>query len=174
MRTQRFVIIALALASVAALVPGTAEAGSPGSVYVPLTPCRIYDSRVAFGGPGPFTANSTRNINIVGVTGPFPGGPLTGCGVPGYTGPLPGATAVAINITAASPAANGNFKVWQTSHTEPTFASIINFRTGANIANAAVIALDDDVVEGDDLEFRASQGSELIIDVLGYFVELGP
>lgn len=174
MKMKMSVSFVLALALVAALVPAIAEAGSGESTFVPVAPCRIYDTRDGANPDDPFDGGETRNIEIVGTVGPFFGGTAGGCGVPGQVGAVAQASAVAVNITAVDSTHNGNFKAWAGDDTEPA-ASVINFRVNTPIANMVIVKLSQDGIDGDDLNLKASgtvaNNVEVIVDVLGYFVE---
>lgn len=174
MKMKMSVSFVLALAMVAALVPAIAEAGSGQSTFVPVAPCRIYDTRDGANPDQPFAGGETRSLPIVGTVGPFLGGTVGGCGVPGQVGSVAQASAVAVNITAVDSTHNGNFKAWAGDETEPS-ASVINFRVNTPIANMLIVKLSQDGVDGDDLSLKASGSAannvELILDVVGYFVE---
>lgn len=93
-------------------------AGRPPSVslYVPATPCRVVDTRVA-GGQVP--ANGQRTWQVTGTTGFAPQGG-TACGVP------TGATAVEATVTAVGPSTTGFLRIWPAGGPVPT-ATILNY-----------------------------------------------
>src|SRR5579862_3395831 len=78
-----------------AVLLGAADAGrcSDSLVYVPVTPCRVIDTRVP-GAGGPLVAAKPRSFVLRGPhrnyldPAPFPnqGGQATGCGIPDLTG----------------------------------------------------------------------------------------
>ena len=187
MTWRRLTLCMAALLALAIMVPDLAAASSE---FVPIAPCRVVDTRCYPAGSGQSTCtngngvpggagtvmavNVTRNFDIVGTAfdpvdqGGFATG---GCGVPGYTGAVPGAAAVAINITAVSPVGNGNMTAWPTDQTQPS-TSNINYRTGVNLANSAIVKLSQDATEGADVSVEAHVSNvHLIIDIVGYFVE---
>ncbi|MCB0971199.1 MAG: tandem-95 repeat protein, partial [Acidimicrobiales bacterium] len=76
-----------------------------GAVYVPITPCRVVDTRVSGGALGD---REIRDYAVSGSGGAFAGqgGQANGCGIP------EGALAVEASVTAVSPADSGFFRAW--------------------------------------------------------------
>lgn len=115
------------------------------------SPCRILDTRDPPGLP-----LGSGWIDFVVVAGH--------CGVPSS------AKAVAINVTAANPTGNGYLQLWPANLSQPG-TSVLNFQTGRNRANNAILGLATDGLG--DLAvspFVAGNGSvHLIVDVNGYF-----
>ena len=157
----------------AAAAPITAGAGR---VYVPITPCRIVDTRIP--SPNPLVANITRTFNVVGSTNDFAGqgGDPGGCGIPGFLGPsMPQVQAVMFNFVAVNPAGGGDLRAWASDHTVP-LASILNYAAVPllNLANGIIVPVRQDL-EGNDLSVRADvSGADLVVDVLGYFSDFAP
>jgi len=125
----------------------------PGSAtrFFTVPPCRALDTRVshpALLGPGP-----PRVIAVGGV-----------CGIPAA------ARAVAANVTAVAPTADGFVSVYPADFAHPT-VSWVNFRAGVTRANAGVLPLSTDGTAR--LAATASlmrPGSvDLVVDVSGYF-----
>ena len=125
-----------------------------GSVFVPVTPVRVVDSRVVFGGVGPVVAGSSR---VVSVAAPAGGGPAV---VP------VGAVAVAYNLTVPGPGSAGHVRVMPGDAVGLTSASAINFRARETIANAATVKVAPDRT----VKVYAGSTADVIIDVVGYFV----
>ncbi len=122
-----------------------------GLRFVPVTPCRIAD---------------TRNPN-----GPF-GGPLiaggtareflpqnSACGIPST------AQAYALNITVVPAGPLGYLTVWPSGQTRP-LVSTLNSHDGRVRANAAVVPAGN---EG-GISAYASNSTDLVLDISGYFV----
>lgn len=139
------------------------EATDDGSLYVPVTPCRIADTRRASAGPlgasrpqRTFSATSTASIRSQG-------GNAAGCGIPAA------ASAVATAITAVGPKAAGYLRAWPTGTAIPT-ATALNFRAGVSITNSAIVPL-----AGGALELRAttSTPTDVVVDATGYYLPLG-
>ena len=141
-----------------------------GTVYVPITPCRIVDTRTP---PAQLVAGVDRAFNVVG-SGDFSsqGGSLSGCGIPGYSGSTPRVRAVMFNFVAVSPAGPGNLRAWATDQLMPN-ASVLNYAAiGMNIANGIAVGISQDGTQGNDLSVRASaSNTHLIVDVVGYFTD---
>ncbi|MCA9135028.1 MAG: S8 family serine peptidase, partial [Planctomycetales bacterium] len=85
------------------LLDAAAEAIPDGAVYVPITPCRILDTRIA---QGPLDNREIRDVQVRGTGNAFAaqGGKANGCAIPN------GATAVEASVTAVDPADSGFFR----------------------------------------------------------------
>lgn len=142
-----------------ALEPQALGSFSSDTVYTPVTPCRIVDTRVA-GSGGPLSANVTRTFDADGSTFTAQGGTNGSCGVP-----LGQAAAVAMTITSVAPAGPGVFVAWGLG-TKPN-ASVLNFTAGQIIANTTIVP----IVPGSGADFSLSStvNSNVVIDVVGYF-----
>jgi Collagen triple helix repeat (20 copies) len=140
-------------------------------VYVPITPCRIVDTRVT---ATPLAANSTTAFDAVAASFAPQGGSATDCGVPA------GASAIAASVGMVNAAALGDVRAWATGTAMP-FASIGVFNPSAptppligqvSYSGAfAIIPLCTSACT-DDKEFQIYAESaqvDLVIDVSGYF-----
>jgi hypothetical protein len=146
--------------------------GDPESdlLFVPLTPCRILDTRLAGGRmtPGP---SGMLHFEVAGTTGfESQGGNPGGCGVPlGATTPL--AAAVMINVVAVGPVGPGHLRAWEFGQTAPN-AAILNYAniSGLNIANAVVVPIAGVASLAKDLSIDANVSATFVVaDVTGYF-----
>jgi hypothetical protein len=122
-----------------------------GSVYVPLNPTRLLDTRSGTGGlSGPFTNHSGRTFGVSGVP--------------------TGATAVTGNLTVTGQTSSGYLFIGPVATNNPG-SSTLNFPVGDDRANAVTAALG---AEGSlSVTFVApSNGpsANAIFDVTGYFV----
>ncbi len=147
-------------------VNGVLGAAGGDLVFTPVVPCRIIDTRIE---GGRLTPGTPRDFEVAGALGGQGGAP--NCGVP--EGP---AIAVALNFVAVAPAGNGNMRAWPFGQPVP-IASVINYTTGVNIANGFVIGICDPAVAlcGKDFVVRADvSGTDLVVDVMGYFTRVGP
>lgn len=142
-----------------ALEPLALGSFSSDTVYTPVTPCRIVDTRVA-GSGGPLTANTTRTFDVDGTTFTSQGGFNGSCGVP-----LGQAAAVAMTITSVSPAGPGVFVAWGLG-TKPN-ASALNFTANQIIANTTIVPVVPGA--GADFSIASTVNSNVVIDVVGYF-----
>lgn len=130
-------------------------------VYTPVAPCRILDTRNV--AAGAIAANSTRNFVAFGVSSfASQGGSATNCGV----NPL-AATAVAINLTAVTPATAGYATAYPFGSAQPVAASI-NYAAGAIVNNALIVQTPNPIASFDFTVYTFAQ-SHYVADIVGYF-----
>ncbi len=125
---------------------------SPSMAFVPLTPCRLVDTRNAsgtFGGPA----------LVAGATRAFP--LFDQCSIPAT------ARAVSVNLTVTSPTAAGDLRLYPAGTPLPTISSI-NYVLGLTRANNAVVGLNG-IGELAVYCAQASGSVHFILDVNGYF-----
>lgn len=139
-------------------------------VYTPITPCRILDTRNA---GGAYTAGQTRSYSLAG-SGNYSayGGNASGCGIPSYVGSntMPGA--YALNFTVVSASGSGFVTAWQFGATKP-LASTINWSSsGLVLANSTIVPSGNFLAN--DISIFAAAPTDLIVDVLGYFIAPEP
>jgi hypothetical protein len=131
------------------------------SGYVPVTPCRILDTRSSTAGK--LTTSAAREVQVVGTSGfPAQGGASNGCGIPSE------ATAVAVSITATSPDGSGFLRAWPHTSAPPT-ATILNWQAvgASGVTTGATLEPGNGKVD-----VRAfGNATHLVIDVAGYYVE---
>jgi phosphoesterase family protein/List-Bact-rpt repeat protein len=131
-------------------------AATTGSLdFYPVTQCRLADTRMpsgAMGGPS-LTAGVARNFAV----------PSGGCNVPAT------AQAYSLNMTAVPKGPLGFVTAWPTGQTQPT-VSTLNAPTGVTTANAAVVPAGANGA----ISVFASNNSDLVIDVNGYFAPPAP
>jgi hypothetical protein len=140
-------------------------------VYTPVAPCRILDTRnVTSGGfAGPLAGGQSYLIDAdnpsgFGSAGANQGGSTTaGCGIPYSV-----ASAIAISITAISPANTGFLTAYGYSGPVPTAATMIYYQN--QILTTTTI---NPITPGTGPDFNVyiSQTMQLAIDVVGYFAE---
>lgn len=130
-------------------------------VYTPVAPCRILDTRNV--AAGAIASNSTRNFVAFGVSSfASQGGSATNCGV----NPL-AATAVAINLTAVTPATAGYATAYPFGTAQPLAASI-NYGAGAIVNNALIVQTPNPISSFDFTVYTFAQ-SHYVADIVGYF-----
>ena len=141
-----------------------------GAVFVPITPCRIIDTRSA---GGPLFPGVPRSFVVSGSNPALfgaQGGNPSGCGIPVGT-----AVAAFVNFVAASPAGAGNLRAWAYAASLPPapFASILNYAAVlGNIANGVTTPLCDPLATTctyDVLAQAFASSTDVVADVLGYF-----
>jgi hypothetical protein len=120
-----------------------------GSLYYPITPERLYDTRFATGGiPGPI---SNANNLWLGLAGH---GAI----------PTSGVTAIDANLTITNPSNGGHTTAWPTGGRPTT--SNLNYQPGETIANRDPVALDG---SGTALFWSAAPSINYIIDASGWW-----
>jgi hypothetical protein len=125
-----------------------------GQSFYPVTPCRIADTRNpagAFGAPA-LVAQTTRAFPILSA----------GCGVPF------GATAYSLNITVIPSKPLGYLTIWPFGLPQPV-VSTLNALTGTIVANAAIVPAGNSGA----INVYSTDGTELLIDINGYFAPSG-
>ncbi len=119
--------------------------------FVPVTPCRIADTRNAsgpFGGPFLF-AQASRDFVI----------PNSTCGIP------PTAQAYSLNVTVVPRGALGYLTVWPSGEAQP-IVSTLNSADGRTKANAAIVPAGANGA----ISVFATNAADLVLDINGYFV----
>jgi hypothetical protein len=124
---------------------------STASTYAPVSPFRVWDSRV---GPGP-----------VGAIGPGQVRNVTVAGVPGSGVPASGVTAVVLNVTATGPTADTYITAWPAGEAQPN-ASNLNVPPGATRPNLVTVKVG---AGGQVSFFNATGNVHLIADVAGWY-----
>jgi len=122
-----------------------------GSLYIPVSPCRLVDTRAAagpFGGPS-LPASETRSFTI-------PSAP--GCNIPAT------AQAYSLNLTVVPQGTLGYVTMWQTGQTQP-IVSTLNSIDGRVKANAAIVPAGT----GGAVSVFATDETDVILDISGYF-----
>lgn len=137
---------------------------SSESIYVPITPCRIVDTRTGTGTNGtPLGNGHIRAYYVGGTVGFAPqGGKSGGCGIPA------GAVSISAVVTAVSPAGPGYIRAWANGQTEPS-ATILNYGT---ISTGTGVTLSINPSTAIALRVHNYRGpTELVIDVTGYYAK---
>ena len=131
------------------------------ATFVPITPYRAYDSRLA-GVPSPgilarLTSRQVNVLNAIGATGAV----TTANVIPAS------ARAITYNLTATGTTGD-NYLAIAPGTAASTTVSSINFAANQSIANAATVSLDSGTVKvfcGDNVG-----SSHFIVDVTGYYI----
>jgi hypothetical protein len=136
-----------------AVAPSTLE-----TVFVPITPCRIIDTRSA---GGQIATGTTRAFHVRGSTDfTSQGGNATGCGIP------ESATAVAVSVTPTAVAKTGYLHVWPYGQAEPN-ATIAHYFLGQTNTTGATITLGSGIY---DINAKTYTGAtSLVVDLTGYY-----
>ncbi len=148
----------------AQLAPPVAAQPPSENHYVPITPCRIVDTRAGTGTGGtPFSALQTRTYYVSGTFGFAPqGGKTGGCGIPS------GVVALSASFLVVSPTGAGRIHAWPNGTTEPTATTFYyGNHTGSDSSTVTVNA-----TTSYSLKVRNYNATtDLVIDVTGYYVK---
>ncbi len=128
---------------------------SKPAAFVPVTPCRLVDTRASngeFGSPA-LVGGSSRNFTIPSSTT---------CTIPST------ATAYSLNVTVVPEGKLSYLTVWPTGETQPV-ASTLNSEDGRIKANAAIVPAGT----GGAISVYATNATNLVLDIDGYFVPAG-
>jgi len=126
---------------------GTATAGLH---FIPVTPCRVVDTRNAsgpFGGPT-MTAGSTRSFTI----------PQSACSIPNT------AQAYSLNVTVVPDGPLGYLSLWPVGQSQP-LVSTLNSWGGIVVANAAIVPAGANGA----VSVFVTNTTDVILDIDGYF-----
>lgn len=150
--------VAMLAAAVATLVvmwamSADAAPGDADTTFVPITPCRLIDTRAAsrIGAFPTFGPEQTRTLQAHGTNGQ--------CTLPTQ------AVALSLNITALDATTNTFITAWPNG-TRPNSSSL-NPQPGVRAFNAVTVKLDS----GEFRLFNKAGGVDLIVDVNGYYTK---
>ena len=155
----------LVLSLVIPSAPVQADLGN--SIYVPVSPCRVGDTRQLT--PTTIAAGAFVEWSAYGSDMSLQGGSASGCEQP-KTGRNP--IGAALNITAVASQAvglKGNLTAYPADEAKPV-ASTLNYTQGTNLANSTIVGLCQD--GSCDGKFKLESGVTdvpALVDVLGYF-----
>jgi hypothetical protein len=132
-------------------------------VFVPVTPCRIIDTRVA---GGVIAANTTRGFDVTAVANySFQGGDASNCGGVGAAGSF---AAAAINFTVVTPSMAGYITAFPFGGTQP-LAATVNYTAGDIRGNYAVVKLDQGA-SANEMNVYSFAQTHLVADIVGYYI----
>jgi uncharacterized repeat protein (TIGR03803 family) len=130
--------------------------------FYPLTPCRVADTRKSNFPPGlgvpHLFAGTERDFPVLSST----------CSIPTSAQAYSLNLAVVPYPTLGSPL--GYLEVWPTGNKPQNPVSTLNNLTGTVVANAAIVPAGT----GSDITVFASNDTDLVIDINGYFAPAGP
>jgi hypothetical protein len=133
------------------LAPARLSKAQTGYNFVPVTPCRIADTRNSvgpFGGPT-LSSGSSRSFPILSGS----------CGIPSN------AAAYALNITVVPKGSLGYITMWPTGQAQP-LVSTLNSLDGRLKADAAIVPAGS----GGAVSVYATDTTDVVLDINGYFV----
>ncbi len=130
---------------------GSGPAADGSSLYTPIVPTRLTDTRMDAGALGPNTSTT------------FPVAGMSGIPAQDSSGPI----AAVLNVTEASATAPGFLTVTPDTQTPPLLTSDVNFGAGDIRANADVAELGSP--DGHVSIYNAAGTTQVAIDAFGYF-----
>jgi uncharacterized delta-60 repeat protein len=124
------------------------------SLFESITPKRVLDTRVPIGVPQVRRVAAGETITL----------PFAGNGLPRNM------SAVALNITAVAPHANGYLTVWPSGVDRPV-ASSVNFDAGKTVANMVIakVGAGGEIRIWNSNDSTAMDSVDVIVDVVGWF-----
>jgi hypothetical protein len=133
-------------------------------VFVPITPCRIFDTRPSQGGTGAIPTDGTKNFVISGATSfASQGGAANDCGVSIGTN----VAAAAINMTVVSGGMGGYITAYPLGSAKP-LAATVNYGANDVRGNMAIVKVSQ--TGGlEDLSIYANQQTDVIGDIVGFY-----
>ena len=135
----------------------------PGAlVFVPMTPCRVVDTRASQNFPSPFGAPSLVGGGFTSSGGPtrtFPIPTSTNCTIPSN------AMAYSFNVTVVPPGSLGFVTMWPTGQMRPNAVTVDDVQ-GLILNNAAIVPAGTN----GSVDVFASQNTDFVVDINGYFV----
>ena len=143
-------------------------------VFIPVFPCRIFDTRPSKGGVGPYGGPGSASRNYI-VYSSTPaeiaeiaavGGNPAGCPAPKGE-----PSAISTNFTVVPIDNEGHITAYPYGGNLPT-ASLVNYYPGTNIANAGIVATA--YLQAYDLSVYHHSETNSIADVMGYFYPATP
>ncbi|MBL8173075.1 MAG: SBBP repeat-containing protein [Bryobacterales bacterium] len=137
----------------AKFVPGVPPPN--GLSFVPVTPCRVMDTRPEYGFTGPFggpvlEGGATREVPVT----------ASPCGIP------QSAKAYAVSLTAVPLEPLGYLSAFATGQARPG-TSTLNSNDGQIVANAAIVQAGGN----GSISLFASNRTHVLVDITGYFAE---
>ena len=149
--TQSLTVTDVFAPSIAGTSSGINVVPATGFLFVPITPCRVADTRLPagpFGGPF-ISAGGSRSFII----------PSSACGIPVT------AQAFSLNVAVVPHSSLGFLTVWPTGQARPQVATL-NSLDGRIKSNAAIVPAGT----GGAISVFGTNDTDVILDINGYFV----
>ncbi len=124
-----------------------------GIQLIPVTPCRVVDTRPGSGGSGPIQGGTSESFTLPGQRG---------CGIPSS------AAAYSLNVTVVPQHTLGYLTIWPTGEAQP-LVSLMNSPDGRVKANAAIVPAGTQGA----LSVYVTDTTNVILDINGYFAAAG-
>jgi len=155
---------ALSTPAIRAAVSTTVMPVNAATNFVPISPCRIIDTRLP-GAGGAVQPSTVRGFRVSGTDGfQYQGGHVAGCGIP------PNASAVFVTITAITPSRSGYLRAWSSAEGEP-ISSLLQFTAGHSNAGASIVSLGHGKLRMNVIA-RTTSPVHITADVTAFYVKV--
>lgn len=132
-------------------------------VFVPIAPCRLFDTRLA---GGAIAGNTVRSFDVTAVSDySFQGGSASNCNGVGAAGSF---AAAVINFTTVTPSGAGYVTAFPFGTAQP-LAATVNYAGGDIRGNLSTVALDQGA-SANELSVYSYAQTHLVGDIVGYFI----
>ncbi|MFI5117922.1 MAG: protease pro-enzyme activation domain-containing protein [Terriglobales bacterium] len=125
--------------------------------FVPVSPCRLVDTRLRYGGSGPIQGGTSRIFNL----------PQLAQSASPPCESLASAAAYSLNVSAVPQGILGYLTVWPDGLTRP-YTATLNSIDGRIKANAAIVAAGNSQA----IDIYATNTTDVVLDIDGYFAPL--
>lgn len=164
--TPKQIIVAMVVGALLVIIASqrlatATRSGGERPVFVPITPCRLVDTRPAPDTVGPRTSPLGPGETFT-VQGRSPSGNCTGTTVPAD------ATGLTVNVTAVNATQQTNLRVFPAGAPLPTVSNLNPTPGAPPIPNAATTDLNG---AGQFSIFNQNGQVHVVVDVAGYFVD---
>lgn len=140
--------------------------GTSEATFVPISTCRIVDTRLAGGKITPAEGSRVFDVSGSGATFAAQGGTAGGCGIPGWS------TAIEVTITAVD-AQSGFLRAWPANGSQPS-GTFMNYDDAFNVSNTGAVGINGCTsicLINTDLRVRTyGNPTHVVIDVNGYYI----
>src|SRR5664279_1703098 len=123
--------------------------------FIPITPCRLLDTRSRYGGGGPILGGTSQTFNLPQLA--------QSANLPCAS--LSSAAAYSLNVTTVPAGPLGYLTVWPSGLTRPR-TSTLNSLDGRIKANSAIVAAGD----AQAIDIYVTNTTDVVLDIDGYFV----
>ena len=147
----------------------SSNASATGSLYLPVTPTRICDTRANAG-----SSVVSNQCNNGGVGQALGTGSIQPVAVVGNAGVPTGATAAVLNVAVTGTSSSSFLTVWPDDGSSRPNASDLNWTPGLTIPNLVIATLPTTGLNAGSVKvFNLSGRADVVIDVEGYYVPAG-
>jgi hypothetical protein len=161
---KKLMFVTLAMLTFASTASAQLGTGDKDLVFTPITPCRLFDTRISQGGTGAIPAAGTKGFAVWGQTSfAAQGGSATNCGLTANAD----TAAVAVNLTVVAPAAGGYITAYPAGVTAPT-AATVNFNAGDIKGNFAIVKVQQ-TGAAPNLNIFSTSATDVVGDVVGFY-----